>query len=283
MSSFQEIGNRLIKIAEHAQAFRQYNRVREAAQVLTNIPIKRYQAIGHYYIGLCEYRAGKSPKEIFEQVAEEAPAKYRVLALQSLSIIESRKQDYASELYWLMESLKVLPSVESLRGIAIVKAKEGYHQSAVKDLEKLYPLLKHVDPLTYFQYLNSLAVELGEVGRINEARAACSIALASPFAPAYLEWTETHDELEAKSTSATPSVITFSQAPEAKPASRPKPEENAAQIKAIAFGWLLGNQIFQRAMTSIAASTAIVSNQPTQTTLDRLGKSIRARAPPANS
>jgi hypothetical protein len=83
MTSFQELGNRLVKIAEQAQAFRRYDKVKEAAQILANIPIKRYQTIGHYYMGLCELRGGKSPKELFEQVAEYAPAKYRALAMHS--------------------------------------------------------------------------------------------------------------------------------------------------------------------------------------------------------
>ena len=43
----------------------------------------------------------------------------------------------------------------------------------------------------YFDYLNSLAVELGEVGRIQEAQNICQITLASPYAFAYPEWRET--------------------------------------------------------------------------------------------
>ena len=128
MTSFQELGNTVVKIAEQAQAFRQYDKVKEAAQILANIPIKRYQIIGHYYLGLCEYRKGKSPKEIFERVADYAPAKYRAIAMHSLAAIEARKQDYESELYWFVESLKVNPSAEALRAIAVIKAKEGYHK-----------------------------------------------------------------------------------------------------------------------------------------------------------
>ena len=195
-SNFQELGDKFVKIAEQAQAFRRYDKVRGAAQILANIPIKQYQAIGLYYIGLCEYRHGQISKDVFERVAEEAPDEYRVRAMQTLSLIEGRKQDCASELYWLVESLKVSPSVESFRGIAIVKAKEGYHQSAVKDLESLYPLVKHAEPINYFHYLNSLAVELGEVGRKYEARNICHHVLASPFAIAYPEWRETAEELK---------------------------------------------------------------------------------------
>jgi tetratricopeptide (TPR) repeat protein len=196
MTSFQELGNRLVKITEQAQTFRQYDKVKEAAQILANIPIKQYQAIGHYYMGLCEFRRGKSPRDIFEQVAEYAPAKYRALAMHSLAAIEARKQDYESELYWFVESLKVHPSVEAFRDIAVIRAKEGYHQSAVKDLEKLYPLIRYVDPLTYYQYLNSLAVELGAVGRKYEARNIIRYVLASPYAFAYPEWRDTAEELK---------------------------------------------------------------------------------------
>jgi hypothetical protein len=196
ISNFQELGDRVVKIAEQAQAFRQNNRLREAAQLLINMPIRQYQAIGYYYFGLFEYRSGKNPKEIFERVAEEAPTAYRLRAMHSLATVEARQQRHESELFWLIESLKIAPSAESLRGMAIVKAKENYHQSAVKDLENLYPFMRHVNPITYYQYLNSLAVELGAVGRKYEARNVIKHVLASPFAMAYPEWRETAEELK---------------------------------------------------------------------------------------
>jgi hypothetical protein len=194
--SFEELGNKVVRIAELAQAFRQYDRVKEAAQVLINIPIKQYQSIGYYYLGLCQYRCGQNPQEIFERVADDAPTVYRVRALQSLAAIEARKQDYASELYFFIESLKVSPSIDSLRSIGVVKAKEGFHHSAVKDLENLLPIAKYAPPHNYFAYLNSLAIELGEVGRKDEARHIARHVLASPFIQAYPEWVETAVELQ---------------------------------------------------------------------------------------
>ncbi|HMG35401.1 MAG TPA: hypothetical protein VKM94_15790, partial [Blastocatellia bacterium] len=56
-------------------------------------------------------------------------------------------------------------------------------------------------------YHNALAVELGELGRLNEAKAALAVALASPFASAYPEWNETRLELEARRTAATHSIV----------------------------------------------------------------------------
>jgi hypothetical protein len=196
MTSFEELGNRLVKIAEQAQAFRQYDKVKEAAQILANIPIKQYQTIGHYYMGLCEYRKGKSPKELFEQVAENAPAKYRALAMHSLAAIEACNQDHEAELYWFAESLKAHSSIEAFIGIAVLKAREGDHGHALKDLERFYPLARYAPPHIYFAYLNSLAVELGEAGRKYEARNIIKHVLASPLAIAYPEWRETAEELK---------------------------------------------------------------------------------------
>ena len=181
MSSFQELGNRVVKIAEQAQAFRQYDKVKEAAQILTNLPIKQYQTIGDYYLGLCELRKGNTSKAIFERVAENGPTKYRAIAMQSLAAIEARKQDYESELYWSLESLRVKRSEEALRAIAVIKAKEGYHESAVKELENSLPFIRFSEPHLYYIYLNSLAVELGEVGRKYEARNIIQHVLASPL------------------------------------------------------------------------------------------------------
>ncbi len=170
--------------------------------------------------------------------------------------------------------------------IAIIQSIEGNHKGALQFLEGSFSLIRSISkhfPAHYYNYLNSLAVELGEVGRLNEAQVVCSIALASPFAPAYPEWAETRDELEAKRTSATPLIIAFSQTPEAKPSPKPEPKENAASVKAVAFNWLSVNQTSQRATTAIALDAAIANDESTQRILDRLGKSIHTRAPPTHS
>jgi tetratricopeptide (TPR) repeat protein len=195
VASFKELGNKLIHYAELAQASRQIGRLRESAQLLANLPLKEYQAIGQYYLAWCDYRSNIDSRETFEHVAECAPAVYRARAMQTLAAMEGRRKDYASELRWLVESMKVHPSAEALRGMAVVKAKEGYHHSAVEDLEPLHRLAQYSEPIGYLQYLNSYAVELGEVGRKQEARNISRIVMASPFADAYPEWQETANDL----------------------------------------------------------------------------------------
>jgi hypothetical protein len=99
----------------------------------------------------------------------------------------------------LVESAKaskdVSTTIRAHLGIAIYKSLEGFHQRALTDLENLYPLAHYSQPVVFFDYLNSLAVELGEVGRKDEARNVSRIVLASPFAPAYPEWRQTAEDL----------------------------------------------------------------------------------------
>jgi hypothetical protein len=68
-----------------------------------------------------------------------------------------------------------------------------------------------VQPYAYYDYLNTLAVELGEVGRLEEARNASRIALATRFASAYPEWRETREEIELRGYRAARSTVAVSQ------------------------------------------------------------------------
>jgi tetratricopeptide (TPR) repeat protein len=194
--TFQDLGNRLIKHAHHAKAFRRVEEVRQAAEILCNLPIKDYQVIGQYYLAWGERKTNPHAIEIFEKVAETAPANYRAFAMHSLAALAARNQDHEAELYWFAESLKAHPSAEAFIGMAVIKAKEGYHKQALKDLEQFYPFARYAQPHIYFAYLNSLAVELGEAGRKYEAHNIIKYLLATPYAFAYPEWHETAEELK---------------------------------------------------------------------------------------
>jgi len=196
-SNFKELGDKLVSVAEYEQAFRRYDKVNEIAQILINLPLKEHQIIGQYYLGLCKYRKGIDSIDTFEYVAERASTKYRIFAMHSLAAIGSRREDHDAELSWLVQSLKIAPSIQSFRGIAILKAIEGSHEAAVTDFERYLPLTRYAEPLVYYDFLNSYAVELGEVGRKDEARNIMRVVLASPFAQAYPEWRETAHELKS--------------------------------------------------------------------------------------
>jgi hypothetical protein len=220
VSGFQDVGNRLVHLAENGRALRQTAQVEESGLILSNIPLREYQLVGQYYLGVCDYRRGELEKtqRIFEQVVEAPflPTYYRSRAMLSLAAIAADNGDYATELYFGLESLKASSDfsirLEALKGIAVIKAKEGDHRYALKDLENLIPIIKYADPLVYCDVLNSYAVELVEVGRVEQAQNVCRITLASPFAFAYPEWRETWQDSALrgyKSRSSVPVIQSF--------------------------------------------------------------------------
>jgi hypothetical protein len=64
-------------------------------------------------------------------------------------------------------------------------------------------------PSLWCDFHNSLAVELMEAGEFEEARYACDVALRSPFAPLYPEWSETARDLDIKTRRRSRSVVSF--------------------------------------------------------------------------
>ena len=214
ISGFHELGQSLVRQAEVAQSLRQVDRVEEIALVLSNLPLKEHRLIGNYYQAWLQRREYNA-RQVFESVLEQSKT-YKAKALISLAASESYTGNYETELSYFTQALKVTdnPSliVESSRAIAVVKAKEGNHDKAIKDLERMYPLVKHSAPNFYYQYLNSFSVELAEVGRIEEAANISRIVLASPFVFAYPEWRETGAEIALrgyKSRSSVPVIQSF--------------------------------------------------------------------------
>ena len=200
---FREVAERLIKIAENAHAFREFNKVYEAGELLSNLPLKEYRNIGHFYIALSMCRNGLGDMEralvSLEKLVDVLPMRYRAKAMLLLAAINGAKRNPEQELYFFTESLKINPfNVQALRGIAVLKAKEGYHPRALKELEQLYPLARFAAPNIYFDYMNSLAVELGEAGRLEEAKNVSGLVVASPFAPHYPEYRETYSEINQR-------------------------------------------------------------------------------------
>jgi hypothetical protein len=100
-------------------------------------------------------------------------------------------------------------AITAQRMFAVINSEEGNHRGALA-LENLFQLAhaaRSSQPHVYYDYMNSLAVELCEVGRLEEAWNASQIALASPFACAYPEWRETRDEIELKGRRASRSTV----------------------------------------------------------------------------
>lgn len=207
------LGNRLIALAEHAYASRQMDTVEQVSRILVNLPLEgRYKAVGHYYGALCLYQGRHFAKArlLLDHLTDELPPVFRSKSLIALSATYGECGDLPSFLSLCIEAGRAATSrdfydpqtfLTSQRNIAVVKSIDGNHPGALADLERLLPLARTIgrlNPYLYYEHLNSLAVELLEVGRLEEAQNVSRIALASPYASAYPEWRGTWDDIQLR-------------------------------------------------------------------------------------
>src|SRR5207302_5183093 len=177
-------------LAEQYHAFRRVGKVREYGQVLSRIPSKDYQAIGHYFLAVATHRKGKGDwheaRRLFELAVDTAPDAYKVKATLALGSLSLRRNDFDSAFCYYQETIKAgklsVAGLHAIKAISVLKAMEGSHTQAVKDLESILPVIKYAPPHIHLDILNSYAVELSEVGRKDEARNIMRLVLASPFA-----------------------------------------------------------------------------------------------------
>ncbi len=245
VSSFRELGNRLIHQAQIGHAFRRVSVVEEAATLLSSLPLKEYQSAGQYYLAWCARRGSNNDltgsEALLENVARSATTQFKAGAILSLGAVSGLKGDSESQLHYYLESIKaarasdVSTIVEAHQGIAILKARERSHKSALKDLEQLLPLARYSDQLVYHDFLNSYAVELTTAGRINEACNITKVLLASPFVSAYPEWHQTLAEVRTKHKQRSSIAISRPQIePESEDQTRvPNNPINSARIRAV--------------------------------------------------
>jgi tetratricopeptide (TPR) repeat protein len=196
--NYEQLAARILQQIKVAHAFRRIERVRELATTLSNIPIKEYQLIGQYYLVCYSHRESVFKAAALEKLAEQTRT-YKANILLSRAFIEGCRHKMEAALYFYNEALKTSPAISDYisvsLGIAQVKGIEGFHHSALKDIENLLPIIRYAEPRLFFDLLNSYATELGAIDRLDEARSISRIVLASPFIQAYPVWRETAEEL----------------------------------------------------------------------------------------
>src|SRR5437867_2997068 len=219
-----DFASKLTCLAEHAYSARQLDVVGRVGELLFRLPLSRQsESIGLYYQALNLNRGGRGDtihaESLFEKVADSASLKYVARAMVALGINAVAAADYKTALSHYREATLLLTRDRILdpvtlymtrRMTAVVRAMTGDHRRAVADLERIFPLARLASsqqPYAYYDYMNTLAVELGEVGRLEQASRASGITLASPFAPAYPEWLETFDEIRVKQQRASRSIV----------------------------------------------------------------------------
>jgi tetratricopeptide (TPR) repeat protein len=291
---FQNIAYKLIRVAEHAYSLRDMDTVGEAGSILMNLPLEYSGQIGQYYRSLYLKRSGQIDKaqHLLEALVNEANTTYKARAIQTLGTIchEQGKLDDALKLY--LEAARItsfngpelLPMFMAHLQLSFIRSDSGDHKGALAHLENLLPVLNLATryiPFYFYVYYADLAYELAHVGRLDEAEAAVSIALNSPFAPAYPEWLETRDEIAAKRQAAacSHSQVAINSSSQQKPSRQPDRKLSIA----FAFSFHICKADYLRPPEQITASASEYSGCLTRLILKRIHRCIRPRSPPALS
>lgn len=290
---FDELANTFIRLAENAYSLRDTKRLEEASRVLMVLPLAKARPIGLFYQALTLKRTGQidEAQKLFELIANNGPLSHRARAFQALGALHFDKGQPAEALRFHLEAARrasnevdqnPLDKLMVQLEISHIQAHAGDHQRALAGLESLAPLVRFVakeHPFYRYVYHNALAVEFGDLNRIAEAEAALSIALASPYAAAYPEWSETRDEIASKRQAASPSVVAIHRATEATPTPKAESQRKPKLVTGLAFSWQPGDKdFFQRSRIPIPRSTTIALHAVN--ILDLVLTGIGPRAPP---
>jgi tetratricopeptide (TPR) repeat protein len=222
--AFSGVADRLIAIADQALDLKQTETVEHISHLLTTAPLPpEYQGIGHYYHVFCLKRRGEieQSRAGFQRLAEapSLPLKFRARAIQALgaSYRDSGQHDEAARFFVeagqaasMKHGSDLLTMVNAQLMIAVTRSVSGDHEGALLHLENMRGLVRLLAPrqlLPRYLYTNSLAVELAEVGRLEEAKQWAEITARSTYVHLYPEWQETYDEVMAKLRRASPSVV----------------------------------------------------------------------------
>lgn len=287
---FSELADRFVRLAENAYSFRNLKRLEGASRVLMVSPLARARQIGLFYQGLVLKRTGQidQAQELFESIADSGPLAYRARALQALGALHFDIGQPSEALRFHIEAGRLTldnhdPLVALLIQLEVshIRAAVGDHHRALASLERLASLVRFVSkehPSYYYFYHNALAVEFADLGRFLEAETACSIAVSSPYAYAYPEWSATRDEIAAKRTTLSPSIAAIRRAAQAKPATQAEPRRTPKPSTFVTSGRANTCDFFQRSTIEFSANRLIVLTAIS--ILDRVLACIGPRAPP---
>jgi hypothetical protein len=222
-----DLATELASVGDHAYSLRQPDIVGDVGRLLLSFPFSRQvESAGYYYQALSLNRFGHGDTvragTLFEQVAENGSFRYRARAMlalgsNSFGIDDGTAMSFYREVIRFVARQHVFDPVTfsvATRMTAVIRGMSGDHRGALADLEASFPMARmagSLQPHTYYDYLNSLAVELGEVGRFAQARRACEIALSSPFGTRYPAWRETFEDITLKQRSASRSMVAVPQ------------------------------------------------------------------------
>jgi tetratricopeptide (TPR) repeat protein len=294
LEGVEQLAKEIAAIAHHAYLARHMDAVEQASQLILALPVsEKLRGVARYYEALCQIQQRDlgGARNKLEQVVENTTSQYRARALQGIGATYFACGEIDNALPFYLAAGKaatncsVATSVESQWMIAVVRSIHGDHRQALNDLERLFPLvckIRKYYPARYYDFLNSLAVELSEVGRVAEAQAVIKEALGSPYASVYPVWSETRVEIEQKRNYHDPSHCFIDRSltkPEAIPDSTAEASVNSEterQTRRETEKVL----VYQRPSVLPNTDVLVIPRGSSQSILDLLGRCIQPRAPP---
>lgn len=201
----------LVYVADLANTVYDADSIRKISEILYSIPGQ--DSIATFYDALAAQKYGKGnvnySVKVLDSLLTGGPPRIRTRAALTLGTINYRAGDYdAAKSFYAEAVSRVLKdgqdwytAINAQKMIAVVEGIEGNHSGALIRLNNLFPLARTMGkyyPAIFCDHLNSMAVEMMEVGNTDEAAAVCSMTLASPFTKAYPVWHETWLELQER-------------------------------------------------------------------------------------
>jgi tetratricopeptide (TPR) repeat protein len=189
---------RLTRIAELAYSQRNVKALEQAAREL--LAFDSDAAL--YYLAMAAKRNGRI--EEARKLLESVRGPYQSRAIHALGVIHhtagrlDEAAKYYSEAMRADQGRDVVAHVNFSFQASAIKSAQSRHEESLDDLLSLWPVVRiaakrqpHFWPLLH----NEIAFELLQLGRIDEAKRAASVAIRSPFVVAYPEWQETAGDI----------------------------------------------------------------------------------------
>ena len=234
----------LARIADQAYALRRIKAVELASQIMLALPVSSHaKTVARHYQSLCLYKSGyfEDAREHLDDLLEgelDPRLRSRALVAKAATYFDVGEIDQSLLLY--VEAGQVArdcePSVlmTSLRMAAVIKSIHGDHDHAAADLESLVSIgCRLRDHDSYCALLNSYAVELGEVGQIEQGLNVAS-KIAS-FAAIHPEVRETITELQSKLPTRKHSVVVIHRPTEPVVAPQANPHRGRKRVRTSTF------------------------------------------------
>jgi tetratricopeptide (TPR) repeat protein len=208
----------LIAVLEQARSERKFEIVDALAGVLIEARISTsVQGVGLYFKGLALTNQGKlvEAHSILDRAAATAAAPFSSRALISIGAVAalSSEPEIQRESYIrASRSTDPFTLLHAHKMIAVLESGDGNHRASIQQLEGMFSFARSYSafyPHSYYDYLNSLAFEMAEVGRLDEARQVSQTVLASPLARLYPECHETRAEIELRRQRGSRSVVSI--------------------------------------------------------------------------